>query len=176
MHNTSVPTLARANTCGVTEHEQEETGGEGECMCRQILTMVNVFLYSPTGPVQFEKEEDDDVFGLDKFFTEAKKGKKTDSSSTLVAGSSYVQLSVGLLVNPPSPLLPTFPLLSLKKCAPYLGTPWRMGSLSVSPAANKVVITLAFNRSSAANLREGGGSKRDRVDFEDSGRDKRGRY
>lgn len=76
------------------------------------------------GPVQFEKEEDDDVFGLDKFFTEAKKGKQAMDSvgkgSTLAAGSS----------------------------------------------------------SSAAHLREGGGSKRDRLDFEASGdrEAKRGRF
>eukprot|EP01134_Creolimax_fragrantissima_P005394 CFRG5394T1 len=42
------------------------------------------------GPVQFEKDEDD-VFGLDKFFTEAKKGKALDNigqGSSLTAGSS----------------------------------------------------------------------------------------
>ena len=53
-----------------------------------------------TGPVQFEKDEDDDVFGLDKFFTEAKAGKKLDNigkGSTMIAGSSYVPLSLPLL-------------------------------------------------------------------------------
>lgn len=50
-----------------------------------------------TGPVQFEKE-DDDVFGLDKFFTEAKKGKKAMESvgkgSTMTAsGSNAAHLS-----------------------------------------------------------------------------------
>jgi SNW domain-containing protein 1 len=76
------------------------------------------------GPVQFEKE-DDDVFGLDKFFTEAKKGKQAMDSvgkgSTLAAGAS----------------------------------------------------------SSAAHLRDGGGTKRDRLDFEAGKGDrdaKRGRY
>ncbi|KNC73166.1 hypothetical protein SARC_14276, partial [Sphaeroforma arctica JP610] len=41
-------------------------------------------------PVQFEKDEDD-VFGLDKFFTDAKKGKALDNignGSSLTAGSS----------------------------------------------------------------------------------------
>eukprot|EP00123_Amoebidium_parasiticum_P017455 comp23858_c0_seq1/m.41742 comp23858_c0_seq1/g.41742 ORF comp23858_c0_seq1/g.41742 comp23858_c0_seq1/m.41742 type:complete len:553 (-) comp23858_c0_seq1:252-1910(-) len=44
------------------------------------------------GPVQFEQEKDEDIFGLDKFFTETKKGKaamdQVGKGSSMTAGSA----------------------------------------------------------------------------------------
>jgi len=46
-----------------------------------------------TKPVEFEKEEEADPFGLDHFLTEAKKGKKADKSSS--GGQGAMQFAAG---------------------------------------------------------------------------------
>jgi len=40
------------------------------------------------GPVQFEKDEEEDIFGLNKFLTAAKKGQKRPGDDVATAGSS----------------------------------------------------------------------------------------